>query len=180
MLQGSLLLKVTPRRAKERRYRLQEDGVTVVSERRFGRMASKHSCECWHWGWGHWCGFGMAPSVAGWANPNPNPNPDPIWDPDSNLRPLLVMPYGPHLKTGFVPQPWTSASQCIPWHSILFHCLPAPCVSYCLPVHPSVPPCILVHLSAFHCIQCIPSPLCASSTSHGLPVPPSISHCIPE
>ncbi|XP_042747977.1 1-phosphatidylinositol 4,5-bisphosphate phosphodiesterase delta-3 [Lagopus leucura] len=48
MLQGSLLLKVTPRRAKERRYRLQEDGVTVVSERRFGRMASKHSFSVAH------------------------------------------------------------------------------------------------------------------------------------
>uniref|UniRef100_A0A803YIJ9 Phosphoinositide phospholipase C n=1 Tax=Meleagris gallopavo TaxID=9103 RepID=A0A803YIJ9_MELGA len=48
MLQGSLLLKVTSRRAKERRYRLQEDGITVVSERRFGRMASKHSFSVAH------------------------------------------------------------------------------------------------------------------------------------
>lgn len=46
MLQGSLLRKVTSRRAKERRFRLQEDGVTVVSERRFGRAPSKQSCEC--------------------------------------------------------------------------------------------------------------------------------------
>ena len=59
MLQGSLLRKVTSRRAKERRFRLQEDGVTVVSERRFGRAPSKQSCECRRWaprGWGHWCG----------------------------------------------------------------------------------------------------------------------------
>ncbi|XP_040509337.1 1-phosphatidylinositol 4,5-bisphosphate phosphodiesterase delta-3 isoform X1 [Gallus gallus] len=48
MLQGSLLRKVTSRRAKERRFRLQEDGVTVVSERRFGRAPSKQSFSVAH------------------------------------------------------------------------------------------------------------------------------------
>uniref|UniRef100_A0A8C2YG51 Phosphoinositide phospholipase C n=2 Tax=Coturnix japonica TaxID=93934 RepID=A0A8C2YG51_COTJA len=48
MLQGSLLCKVRSRRAKERLYRLQEDGITVVSERRFGRVPSKHSFSVAH------------------------------------------------------------------------------------------------------------------------------------
>ncbi|XP_065603786.1 1-phosphatidylinositol 4,5-bisphosphate phosphodiesterase delta-3 isoform X2 [Cyrtonyx montezumae] len=43
MLQGSLLRKVTSRRARERLYRLQEDGLTVVSARRFRNVPSKHS-----------------------------------------------------------------------------------------------------------------------------------------
>ncbi|XP_021233560.1 1-phosphatidylinositol 4,5-bisphosphate phosphodiesterase delta-3 isoform X2 [Numida meleagris] len=48
MLQGSLLRKVTSRRVKERLYRLQEDALTVGSERRFGRVPFKHSFSVVH------------------------------------------------------------------------------------------------------------------------------------
>lgn len=47
MLRGSLLWKVKAKGgARERLFRLQEDGVTVCFEGRFGRARSPQSCEC--------------------------------------------------------------------------------------------------------------------------------------
>uniref|UniRef100_A0A8C3CM46 Phosphoinositide phospholipase C n=1 Tax=Cairina moschata TaxID=8855 RepID=A0A8C3CM46_CAIMO len=48
MLRGSLLRKVKSRRAKERLYRLQEDGMTVWFERRFRRAPSKQIFSVMH------------------------------------------------------------------------------------------------------------------------------------
>uniref|UniRef100_A0A8B9QZG0 Phosphoinositide phospholipase C n=1 Tax=Anas platyrhynchos TaxID=8839 RepID=A0A8B9QZG0_ANAPL len=48
MLRGSLLRKVKARRAKERLYRLQEDGMTVWFERRFRRAPSKQIFSVMH------------------------------------------------------------------------------------------------------------------------------------
>lgn len=49
MLRGSVLWKVKAKGgSRERLFRLQEDGVTVCFEGRFGRARSPLSCECWH------------------------------------------------------------------------------------------------------------------------------------
>uniref|UniRef100_A0A8B9IM37 Phosphoinositide phospholipase C n=1 Tax=Anser cygnoides TaxID=8845 RepID=A0A8B9IM37_ANSCY len=48
MLRGSLLRKIKSRRAKERLYRLQEDGMTVWFERRFRRAPSKQIFSVMH------------------------------------------------------------------------------------------------------------------------------------
>lgn len=80
MLRGSLLWKVKAKGgSRERLFRLQEDGVTICFEGRFGRSRSPQSCECWHCPVGAWgrrdtsCTAMTAGRARTWAVPQTHP-----------------------------------------------------------------------------------------------------------
>lgn len=186
MLRGSLLRKVKSRRAKERLYRLQEDGMTVWFERRFRRAPSKQICRCWRWG-GRPQGLG----TPGWVLPASNcgerqgggQSPSPRgcgWEPGSGPQlspPLLELALPPAMDQCLPVHPIPpSASQCLPVHRNAFQCVPVHPVypiasqcTHCLPGHPITSPCIPVHPLVTQCTRYIPLPL---SASHHIPVHP--------
>lgn len=93
MLRGSLLWKVKARGgSRERLFRLQEDGVTVCFEGRFGHARSPQSCECPIGAWGHWCTSCTAMNCREDQDLGSTPNP-PL-DPHQGPRPLPRSPPG--------------------------------------------------------------------------------------